>query len=159
MLQFYTSPGTSMQKIENWVRSHQPIHLSTLSKTGQENGGFSMLWYLESNWKNWRYAHLADLRYLDKTQDMHTCRLTHKRTSPQKNAGWVIPKDKTPGVSGWLSQLRISLQLKSWSHGLWVQTPRQALCWQLRAWSLLQILSLSLSVRLPSHSLSLSLSQ
>ena len=41
------------------------------------------------------------------------------------------------GVPGWLSQLSIQLQLRSWSHGSWVQAPRQALCWQLRAWSLL----------------------
>ena len=39
------------------------------------------------------------------------------------------------GAPGCLSQLSIRLQLRSWSHGLWVQAPHQALCWQLRVWS------------------------
>ena len=43
------------------------------------------------------------------------------------------------GVPGWLSQLSIWLRLRSWSHVLWVRAPHQALYWQLRAWSLLQI--------------------
>ena len=45
----------------------------------------------------------------------------------------------------WLSQLSVWLRLRSWSHGSWVQAPRQVLCWQLRAWSLLQVLCLLLS--------------
>ena len=36
-------------------------------------------------------------------------------------------------VPGWLSQLSVLLQLRSWSHGSWVQPPCRALCWQLRA--------------------------
>ena len=51
-----------------------------------------------------------------------------------------------PGASGWLS---VWLQLRSWSHGLWVRAPRPAVCWCLRAWSLLQILCLPLSLPLP----------
>ena len=31
---------------------------------------------------------------------------------------------------GWLSWLRIRLQLRSWSHGSWARAPHQALCWQ-----------------------------
>ena len=34
------------------------------------------------------------------------------------------------GAPGWLSQLSFWLQLRSWSHGLWVQAPHQALCGQ-----------------------------
>ena len=59
------------------------------------------------------------------------------------------------GAPGWLSRLSIRLPLRSWPHGSCVQAPHQALGWQLKAWSLLQILSPSLP--LPG-SLSLSLS-
>ena len=64
----------------------------------------------------------------------------------------------TEGVLGWLSRLSIQLQLRSWSHSLWVLAQRRALCWQLRAWSLLWILCLSLSAKPCSHSFCLSLS-
>ena len=60
------------------------------------------------------------------------------------------------GSPGWLSRLSIRLQLRSLSYGSWVRAPRQALCWQFRAWSPLWILCLPLC--LPLHS-SLSLSQ
>ena len=69
----------------------------------------------------------------------------------------VIHKEWLTGVPGWLSRLSVRPQLSSWSHGLWVHTPRQALCWQLRACSQLQILSLTLSLPLP-HLCSVSLS-
>ena len=59
------------------------------------------------------------------------------------------------GVPGWLSLLSVWLQLRSWSHGSWVWAPSQALCWQLRAWILLQILSPSLCTS-PACTLSLS---
>ena len=56
---------------------------------------------------------------------------------------------KTPGgAPGWLSGLSIQLWLRSWSCGSWGWALRRALCWQLRAWNLLQILSLSLSLSL-----------
>ena len=42
------------------------------------------------------------------------------------------------GVPGWLSRLSILLQLRTRSHCSWVQAPHQALCRQLRAWSLLR---------------------
>ena len=38
---------------------------------------------------------------------------------------------------------------RSRSRGPWVRAPRQALCWQLRAWSPFQILCLPLSLPLP----------
>ena len=64
------------------------------------------------------------------------------------------------GAAGCLSWLSIQLRLRSWSHGSWVWAPRQALCWQLRARNLLQILSPSLSAPpLFMLCLSLSLSQ
>ena len=59
----------------------------------------------------------------------------------QEEQGW--------GAPGWLSRLSVRLQLRSWSHGLWVQAPRRALCWQLRAWSPLWILCLPLSLSAP----------
>ena len=62
------------------------------------------------------------------------------------------------GVPGWLSWLSVQLQLRSWSHDSWVQAPHQALCWHLKAWSLLRILCLCLSLPLPC-SCSVSLSQ
>ena len=64
------------------------------------------------------------------------------------------------GEPGWLSQLSFRLQLGSWSHGSWVWALHQAMCWQLRAWSLLLILWLPLSLPLPcSRSVSLCLSK
>ena len=68
------------------------------------------------------------------------------------------------GAPGWLSRLSVQHQLRSWSCCFWVGAPLQALCWQLRAWSLFQILCLPLSLFLPhlsslSLSLSLNLSQ
>ena len=63
-----------------------------------------------------------------------------------------------PRVPGWLSRLNVRLRLRSWSHGLWVRAPRRALCWQLGAWSLLQILCLPLALPpFPIHALSLCL--
>ena len=53
------------------------------------------------------------------------------------------------GVHGWL---------RSWSHDWWVRALCQALCWQLRAWNLLWILCLPLSLSLP-RSCSLSVSK
>ena len=50
------------------------------------------------------------------------------------------------GVPGWLSRLSVWLQLRSWSRSLWVPAPCQALSWALRAWSLLPILCLHLSL-------------
>ena len=52
-------------------------------------------------------------------------------------------------MPGWLSGLSIQFHLRSWSHHLWVKALCQALCWQLRAWSLLWILCLHLSLTLP----------
>ena len=73
---------------------------------------------------------------------------------------WEEYKMTRHWAPGWLSQLGIWLQLRSWSCSLWVQAPRWALCWQLRAWSLLRIMCLSLSLcPSPAHALSLSLSR
>ena len=49
------------------------------------------------------------------------------------------------GAPGWLRRLGVRLRLRSQSHGPWVRVPRQALCRQLGAWSLLQVLCLPLS--------------
>ena len=62
-------------------------------------------------------------------------------------------KQAIRGVPGWLSRLSGRLQLRSWSHHSWVWALRQALCWQLRAWSLLQILCLPLSLSASPHHL------
>ena len=60
-----------------------------------------------------------------------------------------------PLAPRWLSQLSIWLWLRSWSNGLWVQAPNQALHWQFRTWRLLQIRCLCFSLPLPcSHSFS-----
>ena len=67
-------------------------------------------------------------------------------------------KDFSHGEPGWLSLLSFWLWLRSWSCSSWVRAPCWALCWRLRAWSLLRILRL-LSPPLPRLcSLSLSLS-
>ena len=60
-----------------------------------------------------------------------------------------IKKSRWTGAPGWLSWLSVRLQLRSWSRGSWVWAPHQALCWQLRAWRLLWILCLLLSMPLP----------
>ena len=70
--------------------------------------------------------------------------------------GFMFVKTHILGAPGWLSLLSIRLRRRSWSHGLWVRTPSQALCWQLRAWSPLRILCLHRSLPLP-HSCSVSL--
>ena len=64
----------------------------------------------------------------------------------------IYPEDTKmliQGAPGWLSRLGIWLQLRSWSHSSWARAPCWALCWQLRAWNLLRILCLPLSLPLP----------
>ena len=61
------------------------------------------------------------------------------------------------GAPGWLSRLSVRLQLRSWSPASWDEALHWVLCWQPRAWSLLQILCLPVSLPLL-HSFSLSLS-
>ena len=65
------------------------------------------------------------------------------------------------GAPGWINQLSLRLQVRSWFHGSWGRALSQALCWQLGAWSVLRILCLclclSLSLPSPAHFLSLSL--
>ena len=81
---------------------------------------------------------------------------TSKKINPSLKPQWDTAshlsewlKLKILGAPGWLSQLGVWLWLRSWSHGLWVRAPRRALCWRLRAWSLLPILCLPLSLPLP----------
>ena len=72
-------------------------------------------------------------------------------------ATWINLKKIALGAPGWLSRLGVRLRLRSWSRGPWVRALRRALCWQLRAWSLFQILRLPLSLTFPcSCSLSVS---
>ena len=67
-----------------------------------------------------------------------------------KAEGWEVRLiKKYYGAPGWLSRLSGRLQLRSWSHSPWVPAPHQALCWQLRACTLLWILCLPLSLPLP----------
>ena len=73
---------------------------------------------------------------------------TNEKEYTQKHQ-WFSKLLCSAGAPGELSQLSVWLQLRSWSHGLWVRALHQALCWQLRAWSLLQILYLPLSLPLP----------
>ena len=65
--------------------------------------------------------------------------------TPACRASVTLAKWEGGGAPGQLSRLSIWLELRSWSHNLWVRAPRQALYWQLRAWSLLQIPCLPLS--------------
>ena len=71
---------------------------------------------------------------------------------------YLLKNHSGSGVPEWLSRLGLRLRLRSWSRRPWVGAPRQALGWQLRAWSLFQILCLPLSLPLPC-SCCLSLSQ
>ena len=86
-------------------------------------------------------------------------------TEPARDEFWymyttitTLKKQNISGLLGWLSQLGVWLELRSWASSSWVWNLRQALCWQLRAWSLLQILCLPLSLSLP-QSCSISVSQ
>ena len=63
-------------------------------------------------------------------------------------------KSKGLGVPGWLSWLNVWLGFRSWSRGSWVWALHRALCWHLRAWSLLWILCLSFLSSLPLLSVS-----
>ena len=78
------------------------------------------------------------------------CIVRRKGQKSKRNSQLNSPSTKAPG---WLSQLSIWLQLRSWSRTPWVQTPYQALCWQLRASD-----SVSPSLSAP-HPLTLCLSQ
>ena len=51
-----------------------------------------------------------------------------------------------PGEPRWFTWLNVRLWLRSWSHGSRVWAPCRALCCQLGTWSLLWILSPSLSL-------------
>ena len=61
------------------------------------------------------------------------------------------------GVPGWLSRLSFRLWLRSWSRGSWAEALPGALCQRIRAWSLLLILRLLLSLCTSLLSLSMSL--
>ena len=96
-------------------------------------------------WKSEKYSYNLSAMFFNLTVTWLRLSKTHGRYSIY------------PGAPGWLSQLSLRLQLRSWSHSSWVWAPHQALCWQLRAWSLLRILCLPLSPPLPClHSVSLS---
>ena len=110
------------------------------------------------------FAHPCSQQHIHKSQKVETT---------QKSIDWWMDKQlwyttyngtlvslkkrKILGAPGWLSQLSNRLQLRSdlilsLNHS-WVQARYPALCWQLTARSLLQILCLPLSPTLPhSHS-------
>ena len=117
--------------------------------------------------RNWEYNELLLTQHPASTSIKI---LAYFIYSPSKTFGWSIwsymlqylslKKYSFMGVPGRLSRLSVRLQLRSWSHGLWIRAPRQALCRQLRAWSLLLILGLPLSLLLPHpHFVSLCLSK
>ena len=65
----------------------------------------------------------------------------------QKKVITVLPfRDRFLEAPGWPKWLSVQLWLRSRSQGPWVRAPCQALCWHLRAWSLLPILCLPLSL-------------
>ena len=59
-----------------------------------------------------------------------TCSLRSCQKSGQQSTdeGVLASRGTTRGAPGWLSRLSVRLQLRLWSHGLWVQGPRRALC-------------------------------
>ena len=98
-------------------------------------------------WRVWKRAFTRTVFSGDQTR--HWPWLQHALQNPNG-----FKKERGAGALGWLSWLSVRLWLTSWSRGLWVRAPRRALCWQLRAWSLLRILGLPLSLLFPySHSL------
>ena len=135
---------------------------------------------LPAFWPPLQMTRILWCRFLERTQSLNT--ISSKHSVGQDVHGWldthrtwaVAPyhhrdsrefyflrlwsKKNKRGALGWLSRLGIRLRLRSWSRSLWVQAPRRALCWQLRAWSLLRILCLPCSLPLPLLMLCLSLS-
>ena len=107
--------------------------------------------FTHENFWNWICALILEWRHFHSRQGRHE-RILSTQTGQTSN--WV--KMIISGVPGWLSQLSFWLQLRSWSYSWWVRAPCQALCSQLRAWSLLRILYLPLSLLLL-HSCSVSL--
>ena len=77
--------------------------------------------------------------------------LENKKLSWEKEQLWMIFKFDYIGGT-WMAQLvklSVWLWLRSWSCCSWVQALHGALYWQLRAWSLVQILCLPRSLPLP----------
>ena len=101
--------------------------------------------------------HLCERRWQPVTEELHWRWkgkvYTQSRRSRQRSWDKQLSERKWRGAPWWLSWLSLWLRLISWFPGLWVPASCRALCWQLRAWSLFQILCL-----LQSLSLSLSLS-
>ena len=96
------------------------------------------------------FVHILETRDIQKFS--HPCQ-------SDRRWAWLF-KVGISGVPGWLNGLRVWLQLRLWSHSLWVWVLHRALCWQLRAWNLLWILCNPLSLPLPrSCSVSLCLSK
>ena len=135
----------------------------------------------ESHWFKWKggFDHLVQWSNRDETPGNEPARITWKVLGyPCGRREWetvhylkVIALssdfnlDKNSQIikeifraPGWLSRLSLWLQLRSWSRGLWVWALSLALCWQLRAWSLLPSLSAP-PPRMLCLSLSLSLSK
>ena len=99
-----------------------------------------------SKWLKLKTQETTDIiNDVEKGHDSYTVGGKCTLVKPVWKTVWMfLKKLKNNGVPGWLSQLSVQLQLRSWSCGFWVQAPCWALCSQLRTSSLLQILSPSL---------------
>ena len=95
-------------------------------------------WKPETRWFICRLLYSAFSSHL---KSSHLLLNRHKSVQPKRRRR-RRRRGGNIGVTGWLSLLSIWLQLRSWSHGPRVWALRQALCQQLRAWRLLQILCL-----------------
>ena len=117
---------------------------------------------MEKN-KNPRHTHTHTHTHTQHTHNAHTHTHIHTHCLKEiqfRSKGLQLKVKGWGSLGGSVSCVR--LWLRSWSCGSWVQALYWALCWQLKAWSLLQILCLPLSLCVPPpppFSFSLSLSQ
>ena len=121
------------------------------------NQGVAFYWNLYSETTGLRHE-VSKFGGKIQNQNINTlsvCSLTYpsfKSCAPQSSQMWswlAGLKKEVVGPPGWLRRLSVRLRLRSRSHGPWVRAPHRALGWWPRAWSLLPILCLPLSLLLP----------
>ena len=118
-------PAALLEAIRQWF-------LKAVQKVIYQNGCCSYIHQVLGNSLCVRHWTSRDLKVVD-------------GHGPCPHGAFGLEVKKNSGAPGWLSQFSVRLRFRSWSHGSRVQT----LCWQLTAWSLLQILCLPLSAPFP----------
>ena len=102
-------------------------------------------------WKKMSETHSTSMSKPPSLPNIKVCHICFRLFPKTSNLTDTLESYFYPpvGAPGWLSRLSDWLRLRSRSHSSWVRAPRRALCWQLRAWSLLRILCLPPFLPLP----------